>query len=70
MSPENERAIFERWRDWFTSKTRHGPISKSFGFCCEDGWYSIIWELFLSLEILTAGLDPTGPPFEIVQVNR
>jgi hypothetical protein len=70
MSPEKERAIFERWPHWFTSK---GDVSRSLlsrGFCCEDGWYGIIWDLFLSLEPLSAGLDPTGPAFEVVQVKE
>jgi hypothetical protein len=70
MSPEKEQALFLRWPDWFRSVADVQKSLMRFGFCCGDGWFPIIWQLFEAIEPHVAALDQEGPPFEIIQVKE
>lgn len=70
MSPGKERAIFERWPDWFRNVGDFRLSGMSDGFRCDDGWYGIIYQLFERLEPGVATLGADGPPFEVLQVKE
>jgi hypothetical protein len=69
MSPNKEKAIFERWPQWFRSAADIRRSGMSDGFRCGDGWYGILYQLCESLEPLVANLEDAGRCFEIVQVK-
>lgn len=69
MSPENDRAIFERWPQFFLSKDLPEKSGMGVGFRCGDGWLKIIWDLFLKLESLSAQFKDASPKFEVLQVK-
>ena len=70
MSPGKERAIFERWPDWFRNVGDFRLSGMSDGFRCDDGWCGIIYKLFERLEPAVATLGDDGLPFEVLQVKE
>jgi hypothetical protein len=71
MSPEKERAILERWPEWFRTAgdVRQSRRGERFCFWCGDGWYEIIFQLCERLEPLVANLDD-AMQFQVMQVKE
>ncbi len=66
MSPDKERAIFDRWPHWFPAQTE----SRILLICCADGWYDIVCQLFEHLEPLVSGPADNGTQFRVAQVKQ
>jgi hypothetical protein len=70
MSPDKEKAIFEKWPDWFRDKGNHRLSGMGLGFCCDDGWFDLIYSLCERLEPMVAALADRASDFQIVQVKE
>jgi hypothetical protein len=71
MRKELEQRLFERLPTWFNPKgdIRHALMSS--GFQHEDGWFDILWRLWVDLEPRVAEFErATGRQFEILQVKE
>ena len=56
MSPDKDKAIFEKWPQWFRDKDDYRLSGMGIGFRCGDGWYDIIYRLCGRIEPLVAAL--------------
>ena len=70
MSPDKDKAIFEKWPQWFRDKDDYRLSGMGIGFRCGDGWYDIIYRLCERIEPLVAALADRASDFQIVQVKE
>ena len=70
MSPDKDKAIFEKWPQWFRDKDDYRLSGMGIGFRCGNGWYDIIYRLCERLEPLVAALADRPSDFQIVQVKE
>ena len=70
MSPDKDKAIFEKWPQWFRDKDDYRLSGMGIGFRCDDGWYDLIYSLCERLEPMVAALGDRASDFQIVQVKE
>jgi hypothetical protein len=70
MSPDKEQAVFQRWPEWFRDKGDERLSGMGLGFCCDDGWYDIIYGLCERLEPMVAALGDRASEFQVVRVKE
>jgi hypothetical protein len=70
MSPDKDKAIFEKWPQWFRDKDDYRLSGMGLGFRCDDGWYELIYSLCERLEPMVAALGDRASDFQIVQVKE
>ena len=65
MKREIEDKIFKQFKNLFPKGRNANPkkSAMNYGFCCDDGWVSLIWELCVKLENLKV-------PITIVQIKQ
>jgi hypothetical protein len=71
MRKELEQKMRERWPGWFNPEADVRQTLMSWGFCHDDGWFSILWRHFENLEPLVAAFEQeSGFQFEVLQVKE
>jgi hypothetical protein len=69
MSPEKDKAVFDRWPQFFRHKDDPFQSGMDMGFRCADGWFQLVWDLCSALEPLVTDFEASGQNFEVLQVK-
>ena len=68
VKAEKERSLFETFPRIYEGRfRRYVPIS--YGICCGDGWYKIVWDLSEKLEKISANMEICPTVSEIKERN-
>ncbi len=74
MDEHHERAITERWPDWFDASGGPAETMMVFGFQDGNGWFGLVYQLCEVLEPLVeqlnATLAPAGERFRVLGVKQ